>query len=47
MMATMDVSRMEPMLVESSRAPLRLGLPVGAVERWFPRLYPVDAGGQQ
>ncbi|RYC30788.1 Fic family protein [Lichenibacterium minor] len=31
---------------ESSRAPLRLGLPVDAVERWFPRLYPVDAGGR-
>ena len=27
----------------SSRAPLRLGLPVDAVERWFPRLYP-DGG---
>ncbi len=30
---------------ESSRAPLRLGLPIGAVERWFPRLYPANAGG--
>ena len=30
----------------SSRAPLKLGLPADAVERWFPRLYPVDAGGQ-
>ena len=30
----------------SSRAPLKLGSPADAVERWFPRLYPVDAGGQ-
>lgn len=28
----------------SSRAPLRLGFPTAVVERWFPRLYPVDAG---
>lgn len=34
------------LVAESSRAPLRLGLPVDAVERWFPRLYPVDAGGR-
>ena len=25
---------------ESSRAPLRLGFPTEAVERWFPSLYP-------
>ena len=30
----------------SSRAPLKLGLPLDAVERWFPRLYPAHAGGQ-
>ena len=34
------------LVAESSRASLRLGLPVDAVERWFPRLYPVDAGGR-
>jgi Fic family protein len=28
----------------SSRAPLRLGFPADVAERWFPRLYPVDAG---
>lgn len=28
----------------SSRAPLRLGFPAAVVERWFPRLYPIDAG---
>jgi Fic family protein len=28
----------------SNRAPLRLGFPVEVAERWFPRLYPVDAG---
>ena len=32
------------LVAESSRAPLRLGLPMDAVERWFPRLYPVGAG---
>lgn len=30
----------------SSRAPLRLGFPVDVAERWFPRLYPVDAGAR-
>lgn len=34
------------LVAESGRAPLRLGLPADAVERWFPRLYPVDAGGR-
>jgi hypothetical protein len=29
----------------SSRAPLRLGLPADVAERWFPRLYPIGAGG--
>jgi hypothetical protein len=24
------------------RAPVRLGFPLDVVERWFPRLYPVD-----
>ncbi|ESX66630.1 filamentation protein [Mesorhizobium sp. LSHC414A00] len=28
----------------SSRAPLRLGFPANIAERWFPRLYPLDAG---
>lgn len=28
----------------SSRAPLRLGFPADVAERWFPHLYPVDAG---
>jgi hypothetical protein len=27
---------------ESHKAPLRLGFPIDVVERWFPRLYPVD-----
>jgi Fic family protein len=31
----------------SSRAPLRLGFPAEVAERWFPRLYPVDAGLQR
>lgn len=30
----------------SSRAPLRLGFPTDVAERWFPRLYPVDAGAR-
>lgn len=30
----------------SSRAPLRLGFPTDVAERWFPRLYPVDAGSR-
>lgn len=30
----------------SSRAPLRLGFPVDVAERWFPRLYPADAGAR-
>jgi len=30
----------------SSRAPLRLGFPADVAERWFPRLYPVDAGAR-
>ena len=34
------------LVAESSRAPLRLGLPVDAVERWFPQLYPVSTGGR-
>ena len=34
------------LVAESSRAPLRLGFPIDAVERWFPRLYPAHAGGQ-
>ncbi len=32
------------LVAESSRAPLRLGLPADVVERWFPRLYPVGVG---
>lgn len=32
------------LLSASSRAPLRLGFPADVAERWFPRLYPVDAG---
>ena len=31
----------------SHRAPLRLGFPSDVVERWFPRLYPGDAGTRQ
>ena len=34
------------LLADSSRGPLRLGFPVDAVERWFPRLYPIDAGAR-
>jgi len=30
----------------SSRAPLRLGFPTAVAERWFPSLYPVDAGAR-
>ena len=31
----------------SSRAPLKLGFPNEVVERWFPRLYPPDAGAMR
>jgi hypothetical protein len=27
---------------QGPRAPVRLGFPLDAVERWFPRLYPVS-----
>ncbi len=27
---------------QGPRAPVRLGFPLDVVERWFPRLYPVD-----
>ena len=33
------------LLAPSHRAPLRLAFPADVVERWFPRLYPPDAGG--
>jgi len=32
------------LVAASSRAPFKLGFPADVVERWFPRLYPVDAG---
>ena len=34
------------LVADSSRGPLRLGFPVDVVERWFPRLYPIDAGAR-
>ena len=34
------------LVADSSRGPLRLGFPVDAVERWFPRLYPINAGAR-
>lgn len=34
------------LVAQTNRAPLRLGLPVDAVERWFPRLYPANAEDQ-
>ena len=30
----------ELLVSETHRAPLRLGFPIDAVERWFPRLFP-------
>lgn len=30
---------------QSPRAPVRLGIPLDVVERWFPSLYPVGSGG--
>lgn len=32
------------LVAASQRAPLRLGFPADVAERWFPRLYPTDAG---
>lgn len=32
------------LVAASQRAPLRLGFPADVAERWFPRLYPADAG---
>ena len=28
------------LVADSERGPVRLGFPIGVVERWFPRLYP-------
>ncbi len=33
------------LVAANARAPLRLGFPVDVVERWFPRLYPMDLRG--
>jgi Fic family protein len=38
--ATSDLISKRLLVAESSRAPLRLGFPMEAVERWFPALYP-------
>jgi hypothetical protein len=39
-----QVRFMRKLLVsDSHRAALRLGIPLGVVERWFPRLYPEAA----
>ena len=38
--ATSDLISKRLLISENSRAPLRLGFPMEAVERWFPALYP-------
>jgi hypothetical protein len=39
---TADLLAKDHLALDSPRAPLRLGFPTEAVERWFPSLYPAD-----
>jgi Fic family protein len=43
-MVTSQLIERGMLVAAHNRAPLRLGFPADVAERWFPRLYPADAG---